>query len=114
MRAAIASPEGLERFNTDPLPGEGRILCVDGQQISLYLFDSDAERAEAAALIDPADPSRVGNAIVSWSGNPAFWEVGPALVLYLGPDDELFEELVDGLGEPYATGRGRTGVNTTC
>lgn len=114
VRAAIASPEGLERFNTGLLPGEGRILCVDRQQISLYLFDSEAERAETAALIDPADPSHVGNGIVSWSGNPVFWEVGPALVLYVGPDDELFEELVDGLGEPYAAGRGRTAGNTTC
>jgi hypothetical protein len=114
VRAAIAAPNDLELVPTDPLPGEGRILCVDGQELRLYLFDTEEERAEAAELIDPADPSRVGGAIVAWSGNPVFWEVANALVLYSGSDVELLDELTSGLGEPYAAGRGRRGAETTC
>ncbi len=115
VRSAITNSGGLDGFSTDPLPGEGRILCVDGDEIHLYLFESEAERAEAASLIDPGDPSRVGNALVAWSGNPVFWEVGTALVLYLGPDEELLDELVEGLGESYAAGLGRTGaIDLSC
>ena len=114
VRAAIEDPTGLEPVPTEPLPGEGRLLCVDGEEIRLYLYDSAGERADAAALIDPADPSHVGTAIVAWSGNPAFWEVDRAIVLYLGTDEALRDELVAGLGEPYAAGRGRTGAGGAC
>jgi hypothetical protein len=114
VRAAIEEPEGLAQVPTEPLPGEGRVLCIDGEDIRLYLFDSDQDRAEAAALIDRSDPSHVGDAIVAWSGNPTFWEVDRALVLYLGGDEALLAELVSGLGEPYAAGLGRPGGGTSC
>src|SRR6266568_3169624 len=47
---AVASPHG--RFAPDPLPGQGVLLCVNGELVRLYVYSSTAERAQVTARID--------------------------------------------------------------
>ena len=96
-----------ETFSTEPVGGQGQLLCVGDQEVRVYLFASDDEASAAAARIDPKDPSNMGNVIIEWAGNPRFWQKGPMLVLYLG-EDQVTEDLITAvLGQPFAQGQGQ-------
>ena len=97
----------LGAFNPDPLGGRGARLCVAGQQVSLYVYATEQERAAASARIDPNDPSNLGTAMVAWAGNPRFWQRGRILVLYLGNVAAVEAGITSVLGEPFARGRVR-------
>jgi len=98
--------EEVGTFGTDPLGGNGRILCVNAEEVRVYLFGSEDLASAAAARIDPNDPSNLGTAIVEWAGTPRFWQRGPMLVLYLGEDQATEDSLRSILGEPFARGAG--------
>lgn len=109
LTAASGEVEQAENFSTDPVGGEGHVICVGVEELHVYLFGSDEEGAAAAARIDPNDPSNLGNAIVDWVGNPRFWQRGPMLVLYLGEDEATENLISELLGPPFAVGAGRGG-----
>lgn len=46
-------------------------LCLAGESVQVYEFDTAAQAQAAVALIDPDDPSHVGASIVEWVGQPA-------------------------------------------
>lgn len=102
-----AMVEELGSFNPDPLPGAGQMLCVNGQTVRIYLYETEEESRAVAARIDSNDPSNVGNAIVEWRGNPRFWHRGSLLVLYLGDDPSTEDLLTSIIGPLFATGMGR-------
>lgn len=107
LTAAGVDAEEAETFSTEPLGGQGHLICVGDEEVRVYRFASDEQSAAAAARIDPNDPSNMGNTIVEWAGNPRFWQRGPMLVLYLG-DDQATEELITALlGQPFSQGQGR-------
>lgn len=97
----------LGAFNPEPLGGRGVSLCVAGQQVSVYVFDTEAEAATVADRIDPADPSNLGTTIIEWAGNPTFWQRGGIIVLYLGSNPAVKAGLTSILGQPFASGQGR-------
>lgn len=107
LQAAGASVVELGEFDTEPLGGRGASLCVDGQQVSLYLFPTSEERAAATSRINPTDPSDLGTAMVSWAGNPKFWQSGRVVALYLGSDPAVEAGLTSVFGQPFARGQGR-------
>jgi hypothetical protein len=97
-----------EAFPTDPIGGEGHFECVEGERVRVYAFSTTAERDRAAAALDPADASRVGQASVAWKGNPIFWRSGDReLVMYAGADRLVIDHLDERLGERVSEGRGR-------
>ncbi len=106
LSAAGVEAEQVETFSTEPVGGQGHLLCVDDQEVRVYLFANDEEAAAAAARIDPDDPSNLGDAIVEWAGNPRFWQRGPMLVLYLGEDQATAALITGVLGQPFAQGKG--------
>lgn len=110
--------EEVGTFGTEPLGGSGQILCVDAEEVHVYLFGSEELALAAAARIDPNDPSNLGSAIVEWAGTPRFWQRGPMLVLYLGEDQAIEDSLRSILGEPFARGagpgRGLPGLPSAC
>lgn len=118
LNGAGTKAEQVESFSSDPLGGKGRLVCVGGKEVRVYLFESEQAAATAADRIDPDDPSHVGAAIVEWAGNPRFWHRGPILVLYLGEDQETEDLLTEVLGTPFARGsgpgRGLAGVPGRC
>jgi hypothetical protein len=94
-------------FDAAPLSGQAALMCVNGQEVRVYSYPSDQERAAAASRIDPTDPSNVGTAIIDWAGNPRFWQRDRIVVLYLGRDQATEALLTTILGPPFARGLGR-------
>ena len=109
LTAAGIDARQIDTFSTEPVGGQGHLLCVGDQEVRVYLFASDEEGAATATRIDPNDPSNMDNAIVEWVGNPRFWQRGPILVLYLGEDQATEDQITDVLGQPFAVGAGRGG-----
>ncbi|MCA1735756.1 MAG: hypothetical protein LC739_06510 [Actinobacteria bacterium] len=118
LRSAGAEVDQAESFTTEPLGGQGLLLCVEREEVRVYLFGSGADAEQAAARIDPDDPSNLGNAIVEWVGQPRFWQRGPMLVLYLGEDPMVEDLLTQMIGPPFArgadAGRGLAGLPSAC
>lgn len=107
LESAGADVRELGSFNPDPLGGRGVILCVAGQEVRLYVFDTEKEREAVSTRIDPDDPSNLGTVMVSWAGQPKFWQAQRLLVLYLGIDPAVEAGLTSILGQPFARGQGR-------
>lgn len=107
LLAAGATVADQGAFNSVPLGGRGVRLCVAGQQVSVYLYETDEQRAAVTATIDPQDPSNVGRAIIEWAGNPRLWLRDRIIVLYLGGDPAVEAGITSVLGPPFARGQGR-------
>ena len=107
LQEAGAGVRVIGPFEGEPVGGQGVALCVDGNQVNVYVFADAAEAASRAAMIDPKDPSNLGTSIVSWVGNPRFWQADRLLVLYLGDDPVVETGLRAALGAPFAEGQGR-------
>ena len=104
LRAAGATVEQVRMYPGQDLPfaGLGVELCIDGQRVDAWVFDSVADRAANAALIDPDDPRHVGNAIAEWQGRVMLWQRDRLIVLYLGGQPDVTRVLGSVLGEPLA------------
>lgn len=107
LEAAGTPVTRLGPFNPEPLADEGVRLCVDGQAVSVYVYQTSDARAAVAANIARTDPSNVGTAIIEWRGDPTFWQRDRLIVLYLGRDPATETTLSSVMGGPFATGRGR-------
>jgi len=107
LQAGGAAVTELGTFNPDPLGGRGIHLCVAREQVNVYVYGSEQERQAVADRIDPDDPGNVGTAMVSWVGNPRFWQRDRLIVLYLGKDPAVEAGISAVLGEPFARGQGR-------
>lgn len=57
------------------------------------------------AVIDPEDPTYVGEAIIEWIGYPRFWE-RDRIVVHVGTEEETEGLLTSILGRPFARGDG--------
>jgi hypothetical protein len=109
VSSSVGAPSVDETFPTEPIGGEGRIECVNGQRVRIYKFSTAAERDSAAESLDPDDASRVGGASVAWVGDPIFWRSGSReLVMYAGREPSVIDHLDDTLGERVSQGRGRS------
>jgi len=108
LEQAGASVRELAKLNSrlPILLRRGVILCLDSEEISVYVFDSSGERVAVTAVIDPEDPTYVGEAIIEWAGYPRFWERDRIVVLYVGTDQETEDLLTSILGRPFARGDG--------
>ena len=103
----ILRDDGNPPFPSDPIGGEGRLACVDGQEVRVFDFGSAEEAQRASDAIDRDDPSNLGSAIVSWSGTPRMWVDEELLVMYSGPDNAVVATLERAFGAPFAVGQGR-------
>lgn len=106
---AGAAVREVGTFDATPLTGTGTILCVDGQEVRVYMYETAEDAAAAASQINPTDPSQVGTSMVSWAGAPRFWRADRMIVLYLGDKAAIELGLTSILGEPFAKGEGRVG-----
>ena len=94
-------------FEASPFAGDATLLCVNDEEVRVYTYLTDQERAAVANSIDPSDPSKVGTALIAWAGDPRFWQSARMLILYLGPDQATEGLLTTLLGQPFSRGLGR-------
>lgn len=80
------------------------VLCVNSRRVGVHRFPSEQERARVTARIDPDIPSELGDASVTWTGTPWYWEAGRIVVIYVGGRTETAELLTSILGAPFAGG----------
>jgi hypothetical protein len=100
-------------FNGTPLSSDGVTVCVNHEEVSVYVYSSDQAREAAAATIDRHDPWHIGNAVVEWLSPPTFWQRDRILVLYVGTDQATTNLLVAVLGQPFAVGEGAKSLQLT-
>lgn len=107
LEAARATVVELGTFKGRPFAGSDVRICVGGQQVDVYIYDSAASRVADAGLIDPDDPSHIGLAIVEWQGRPRFWQRDRIIVFYQGSEEATERVLTAVLGAPFAQSRVR-------
>lgn len=107
LQRAGAVLEPASQFAGDPLPASGFLICVSGEPVRVYVFNSDQQRQQVSSTIDRNDPSKVGTSIVEWMGTPRLWQRDRILVLYLGTKADTEVLLTSVLGPPFARGQGR-------
>lgn len=96
-----------DSFDGEPLASEQIIVCVDGEDVRVFAYGTEQERAAASARIDRADPTNIGTSIVEWDGWPKFWQRDRIIVLYLGRDADTIDLLTQLMGDPFAKGQDR-------
>lgn len=105
LRAAGAQTVVGDEYDGTPVAQRGITVCVNAEEVRVYLFPSPVESALAASRVDPTDPSHIGTSIVTWDGYPRFWGRDRMLVLYLGGDEPTAALITAILGDPFAVGR---------
>lgn len=94
-----------ETFDGQPMAIQQTIVCADGEDVRVFVYGTEQDRAAFAARIDPDDPSNIGTAIVEWDGWPKFWQRDRIIVLYLGRDQATVGLLTQLMGDPFAEGQ---------
>lgn len=113
LNAAGTAAKSGSFFATDPIGGEGKVVCIGVETVQVFQF-IDHEAALATSMkIDRNDPSKIGTAIVDWAGTPRFWLRDRIIVLYTGEDAATDAAIRALLGRPFAEGQpGRMGLPT--
>ncbi len=83
------------------------MICVAGEDVRVFAYASEQERASVSAAIDPTDPSNIGTSMIDWDGWPKFWQRDRIIVLYLGADQDTIDLLTQLMGDPFAQGERR-------
>jgi len=102
---------GSEGFTVDPagtisqpfFEPEGQVISLDGQEVQVFEFASEAEAASAAEMISP-DGSSIGTSMMTWISPPHFYHSGKLMVLYLGENERVMAAL-EGILGPQIAGR---------
>jgi hypothetical protein len=79
----------------------GKSLTVDGETVQVFEYADDAAMAAEADMISE-DGGTIGTSIPSWISDPHFYKAGRIIVLYVGTDAGVMDELRQALGAQFA------------
>ncbi len=79
----------------------GKLISVDGEEIQVFEFPSQADAVRAAGSISP-EGSSIGTTMVTWIAPPHFYQSGNLIVIYVGTDADTILMLEELLGEQLA------------
>jgi hypothetical protein len=79
----------------------GQSIKVNGEDIQVFEYQSDAGAESEAALVSP-DGSSIGTSIPFWIGPPHFYKSGKIIVLYIGENKAVTDLLQELLGSQFA------------
>lgn len=105
VAAGVAAKAGSP-FMSEPVGGDGRAMCIGKDTVQTYQFIDHEAALAVVKTIDPKDPSKIGSAIVEWTGTPRFWLRDNVIVLYTGTDAATDAALRAVLGQPFAEAEG--------
>jgi hypothetical protein len=80
---------------------QGQTLKVNGQDVQVFVYDT-AEAMETEASQIAADASTIGTSMPTWVDAPHFYKMGRLLVLYVGQDQTILEQLNRVFGPQFA------------
>lgn len=80
---------------------QGQTLKVNGQDVQVFVYDT-AEAMESEAAQIAADASTIGTSMPTWMDTPHFYKMGRILVLYVGQDQTVLEQLNNIFGPQFA------------
>jgi len=78
-----------------------RVYQVDGRDLQVYEFATEADAESAASEVAPAG-SPIGTTMVTWMAAPHFFRKERLLVNYIGTSDKVLSELQRLLGPQFA------------
>ena len=81
----------------------GRILIVNGVDLQVFEYESEAAAEADAELISP-DGSSTATTMITWIDTPHFFRAGALIVLYVGDDTATLDLLQSLLGPQFAGG----------
>ncbi|HEX6087167.1 MAG TPA: hypothetical protein VF266_21740 [Thermoanaerobaculia bacterium] len=79
---------------------KGRVYSIEGGDLQLYTYPSEAAAQQDAAKISP--DGQIEGVQVSWMAQPHFYRSGNVLAIYLGFEPKTLEALQRVLGAPIA------------
>ena len=79
---------------------KGRVYTIEGGDLQVYTYASEAAAQADAAKISPA--GEIENAQVHWMAPPHFYRTGNTLAIYIGNAPGALEVLRRVLGAPFA------------
>ena len=79
----------------------GEIIRVNGANVQVFEYASEAEAAKDAAKVSPGG-SPIGTTMVTWVSIPHFYRTGRLIVLYVGDEASVVTLLEDALGPQFA------------
>jgi predicted small secreted protein len=82
------------------LTAKGRVYAVEGGDLQLYTYASEAAAQQDAAKISPS--GEIEGVQVSWMAQPHFYRRGNVLAIYVGFEPKTLEALQRVLGAPIA------------
>lgn len=82
---------------------EGQVITVDGQDVQVFEYESEADAKAEADLVAP-DGSSVGTSMMTWIATPHFYSGGQLIVLYVGDQSSMMNLLEEVLGSQFAGG----------
>ena len=82
------------------LSTKGRVYAVEGGDLQLYTYASEAAARQDAAKISPS--GEIEGVQVAWMAQPHFYRRGNVLAIYVGFEPKTLEALQRALGAPIA------------
>ena len=79
----------------------GQTLKVNGQDVQVFIYDT-AQALESEASQISADASTIGTSMPTWVDAPHFYKLDRILVLYVGQDQTVLEQLNRVFGSQFA------------
>lgn len=101
LEANGANVEATSTVSQPFFTPEGQIIAVNGQDVQVFEYDSEAAASAEADLVSP-DGGSVGTSMMSWIAPPHFFRGGQLIVLYVGDDTGVMDALESVLGPQFA------------
>jgi hypothetical protein len=82
------------------LTAKGQVYEVEGGELQLYTYPSEAAAQADAAKISPAGD--IEGTMISWMAQPHFYRRGNTVAIFVGSGPRTLETLQRVLGAPFA------------
>jgi hypothetical protein len=103
LQSAGASVESAGTVEQPFFAPPGQVINVEGQDVQVFEYDSEAEADSEADLVSP-DGSSVGTSMMTWIATPHFYKSGRVIVLFVSDQNVTIDLLEDTLGSQFAGG----------